>query len=368
MKLTKRVNESRLDEKSYRELKGHINYSGLKLFWENRKKFFDEYIMGTPRVDKKTVSKTLGSLVHAILASEFDDKFVLAQGIPPTGQILELTETLFEITIKNTDENGVQTQRFEIMFEEAFNRVKYDYSGAEVAFKGKTIDKAVEMFTGTDKKSGACAETYYQEMLRCIGKEVISVATATQGEKLVDKLKTHPHTKDIVNQESTDEIEVFSELPILFMVDGVPFRILPDRLIVNHIQKTVNVYDWKTGWDVEDGGFERTVLKNCYYLQISVYDRGIREWMKEHGLEDYKLNPMTYVAIDVKGWLDPIVYQASHRDVINGWSGFRSKGYYYPGAKELTDEIHWYLDNGNWSSCKQAVENGGSLPLNIEYN
>lgn len=360
MNLQKKVENSRITEKEYRKLPA-INYSALKCYMSSKKKFHKEYILQDTSEREESASTIMGSIVHAMLCSqeEFDSKFHISTAPEVTGQMAELVEALYSRTLKSLNEEGVQTETFEQIFMDAVNTVKYDYDMKEVKFKGKNLEKIVEMFSGSN------AEILYKEKITTIGKTVVSVSMLQQAEKIVEKVRSHPYTRDIVNMQSNEHVEVFNEIPVTFQIDGVEFKSLIDKLVVDHINKIVTPWDYKTSWDSTN--LEYSYLKNGYWLQVALYYVAITEWMKEHLEEDYMISPLKYISIDTQGWEDPIVYECSMTDVNAGWDGFRINGRKYQGAEEIIKAIHWHEENGTWSTTKELQESNGIAKLSIQY-
>lgn len=357
MQLSKKIEQNRITEKEYRGLRDRLNYSSLRLWKNDRRKFYKEVVLQEIVEREETASTILGHLVHAMLSGEFDEKFHIAVTTPPVGQMLDLVDALYIRSLKSMID-GVQQDKFETLFEDAVQKVKYDFDGNEIAFKKKPLEKIVEMFTGD-------AELYYKEKLSCIGKMVVSINTVQSAERLVERLRTHPFTRDLVNQQTTDQIEVFMELPILFSIAEVQFRSLVDKLIVNHGTREIIPVDYKTSWD--SGSFAGSYLKHDYYLQAGLYDEAIRFWAIEHELGDYKILPMKYVVCDTGGFADPLVVHCSKKDIVMAWDGFSVRGWRYEGLTEILAQIAWAVDKGIWTHSKEVAEKEGNISLEIEY-
>lgn len=359
MTLANIVKKNQLSEKEYRSLKDRLSYSALKTFDADRKKFYNEFILGNPKEDKESAATLLGSLVHCLLSGEnFDEKFYLFQAMEPKGQMKELADALFARTVKGIVDD-VQTEKFSVLFADAVQVVKYDKDNKEIAFKGKDIEKILEMFKDSD------AEIYYNERLNSIGKSIVTVSLVTQAEKLVEKLSGHSYTYNIVNAKSNDNIDVFNEVSILFDINGVPYKSLVDRLIVAHTEKTIQPIDWKTSWDNEDP--TRAYLKFGYYLQAGLYDFAIKKWRHDHGITDYTVLPMKFVFCDTSGFADPVILEIQPKDLAAAWNGFWLRGYYYRGLTELMKDISWHVESGNWVTSKEIFDSNGCVKVDVEY-
>jgi len=365
----KKIHNERLTEKEYRNIKSAINYSAIKLFDKSREQFYNEIILGNPRRDKPSVAKTMGSMIHSLLAGEeglFDQKFQLLQGreLSPTTHMYTLVENLYERSLQSIDENGMQKDKFEVIFEDAVQRTKYDYNGNEVMFKGKGVDKILALF----QEQG---EDVYQQKLAATGKTVVSAQQIEQGEKLVEKLKAHPYTREYANAETTNEITVFNELPILCTINGIEYKGMPDRMIIDHTKKVVKTIDWKSAHSVDEaaynGGVVGQYLSYGYYIQAALYKLLIEHWCKENEMEDYTVEPMTFIYIDTRGFMDPVVLPLSQDDIDRAWRGFTVSGRVYHGLEYLLREIVWCNETSKWGSNSELDKNNGVTRINIRY-
>lgn len=348
-----------ITEQQYRKLKDRLSYSALKTFDNDRKKFYQEFILGEARKESESASTLMGSLVHHLLSGlPFEDKFHLLSAVQPSGQMKDLVDALFRRTVKSMVD-GVITEKFEVLFNDAVQEVKYDGAGNEIAFKKKDLDKIVTMFEGTD------AEIYYKELLLTIGKSVVTTNLITKAEQLVEKLKGHSYTYEYANACTKKGIDVFNELPILFEVDNVPYKSMLDKVIVNHETKTIQPLDWKTSWDSENP--QGAYLKFGYYLQAALYDYALEQWTKEHSITDYEIKPMIYIFCDTSGFADPVVLKLSDDDISAGWDGFKIRGYEYRGLRDIMNDIEWHVDTGNWATSKAIFDAKGHIQLALNY-
>lgn len=369
MILNKRTEVSnQIGEQQYRKLLDRLSYSNLKTYATNRIKFYKECILGYGSEKESSVSTIVGDICHVLLAEqegEFDNKFHIASAIEPTGQVGELVEALYRRALRSLDENGVQRDQFEVLFTDAVNSVKYDYDMKEVKFVGKNLEKILALFTEPDKK-GAVGELYYKEKMACTGKQVVTVGQIQAAEKLVEQLKTHEYTRDIVNLKTGGDVEVFNELVILYEVDGVLYRSMVDKMVVDHSKKLITPWDYKTTWSNEEG-FQYNYLKNLYSIQIGLYDIAIWHWKREHGY-DYKVEAMRYIAADTTGNNAPVVYKLNANDIEMAKHGYSVRGKRYPGVLELMKSIQWHVESGNWSTTEEIHKNNGIMELGIVYD
>lgn len=364
MQLSRKViPNNQVGEKEYRALKDRLSYSGLKQYVQSRSKFYKEMILQESVKKEQTLSTILGDMVHVLLAeqvNEWDSKFVLSSVNPPTGQVLTLVQELYKRSLQSMDENGMQKDNFNVIFTDTVQVVKYEYDGiTEKAFKGKTNEKILEMFQAT-------GEVYYQELLKSTGKTVVTIQQIEQAERLVTMLKEHEYTRDIVNLKSSEGVEVFNELVVLYEIDNIKYRSMIDKIIIDHTSKHIKVIDYKTTWSPETG-WEYTYLQNQYYIQVGLYQIAMEHWCKEHDLVGYTITPMLYIAIDTTGNSAPVLYQMTSKDILMGQRSFTVRGKHYIGVLETHKNIQWNLASGNWQTSMDIAKNNGVVEMKLVY-
>ena len=356
-----------MTEKEYRIIPGAISSSDIRLFLQSRKKFYNQVVLGQRVESEETVSTILGSIADCILTcpEEMDSRFVISTGGVPAGQLGELCEALYKRSLKSLDADGIQTDKFEVLFIDAVNSIKYDRDLVEVKFKGKSIEKIIELFSTPDK-DGVVPEQYYKEKLNSIGKTVVSVSMMESGEKHANDLKESPYTADIVNAVTTDRKQVFHQLIVEFVYRDVKMRAMMDIVEVDHDRKTIQPSDVKTTYDNE--GFDRTYLKGLY-IQAATYDAALHKWAREQSIGDYDVLPMKYPVADTQNENMPLLYQLTTEDIKKAYTGFqlRSSSKHYTGLDEAIESIKWHVETGNWKISREAHQKGGKLYMEFEY-
>jgi len=360
MNITSKVTDKRISEQTYRQIRDRLSYSSIKLFDNSRKDFYQQLVLGEKRAEKESIAVTMGSLVHLLLSlpESFDEKFIIAGTQRPAGQMGELVDNLITRAMKSIV-NGVQQDAFGVLFTDAFNITKYDYEGNEISFKKKEMQWALEKFEGKEP------EHYYKECMENIGKTVVSTATIESAERIVEKIKAHPYTAGIANLDTSDTVEVFNELPILFTLDGVEYKAMIDKIVVNHQAKSIQTYDWKTTWQIDHP--QGSYLKYGYYLQAAMYRDAINMWCIENDLIDYRVEPMVFVFCDVSGFQAPVLLKLTDDDVERACRGFLYRGYRYNGLRELQADIAWCLTTGQWGDSRELQESNGCVKLGLRY-
>jgi len=366
-----RPTEKKMSEQEYRQLKGRLSSSDIRTFIQSRKKFYKSCILGEVVESEESVSTILGSIAdcHLTCPELHDSKFVISTAGIPGGQMGELCEAMYKRAKKSIrkedDGTYTQTESFEVIFQDAVNSIKYDRNLKEVKFKGKDLEKIIQLFTEPDK-DGVVAEQYYREKLEHIGKTVVTVGMMAKGEEVAQDLKDSPYTGYIVNMKSEGSIDVYDQLMVLFTYMDMAMRAMLDRVIVDHNKKTIQPIDIKTTYDNET--FDRTYLKGLY-IQAATYDIALQKWAKENDLMGYEILPMKYPVADTQNENMPLLYQLTTEDIRKAYSGFKLKGgnKWWPGLNECIEDIKWHIETGQWKISREAYQKEGKLYLELEY-
>lgn len=325
--------------------------SSLKDFSVNRKLYYKKWILKEPVEEKDSDAIMMGKLVETILLEpeKFDDKFHFSVCASlPTGLMKDFVDALYKYTMESTDENGIVTDSFENISKKAY---------AESGFK-YTYERVLKNFEGSD------AEIYFNELKYVGGKGllIVSPSSVAHAENIVNTLKNAFTTSDILN--NCLEGECFNQYPIEgYVVGGHKFKSLIDRIVFNPVKKTIQVYDLKCVWNIEE-------FYEKYYLYRKAYIQGFLYYMAAKHLiftNDKYYNwvalPPKFIVCDSANYYTPLIYEMSEEDVEEAWQGFSYKDVAYKGVKHLISELKWAIQHDEWGISKENYENGGLVKL-----
>lgn len=347
-------------ESEYRSVKDRLSYSALKDFKKSRNTFFRKYILGEKIKEEFSDSLILGNYVDCKLFSpeDFDEKFATPSVPFPTGQMGELCNEMYSVALTYRNSFGEINEPVSNILFSAFETLK-----KKDKFKGKDFKKVESLFK-EETPDGFSAEDYYNELISNVGKIPLTADILTYGDKVIETIKSSSTVgSNILTTTSTDTLEVIDQLQVYFEIEGVPFKCMMDRVIIDHQTKTIHKYDLKVTWELED--FEYNFIKMAYYLQLGVYELGMISYIKDNRpeLSSYQIKPLSFITVDPSSKSDPIVYETNATWVdhaINGKDKLK-------GVLQLVSEISFHLERGEWRNSKQALESNGVLQLkNLE--
>lgn len=331
--------------------------SSLKDFSFDRKKYFRKYIMNEEVEDKDTAASVMGRIVECLLLEPelFDKRFYMSACVSaPTGLGLKFVEALYERTREATDNNGEVTKSFE-----EISKLAYVDAGYKLPYEG-----IVNKFVGSND------EIYYNEIrvVRSNHMDVVTPKDITNAENIVESLKTSFVTSEIVNLVNSTRYSVMNQFQVEgYSVEGHLFKSMMDKMIADHQEKLLWIYDLKCVWAVED--FYRE-----YYLFRRAYIQGYLYWKAAISLTldpkseyyGYTVMPPKFIVCDSINYFSPLIYEMSHDDLKDAFLGFEYKKTVYPGVKEIINNLKWALDNSIWNISKNNYLSGGIL--NIKGN
>ena len=326
--------------------------SSLKEFSMDRKKYYRKYILGESVEDKDTQAATIGRVVETLLLEPhlFDEKFYMsACATAPTGLMLAFVEALYKFTKEATDDNGNVTRSFEDISKDA-----YTESGFKIKY-----DAVIGKFVGSD------AEIFYNEIrkVRSQNLTVITTEDVSNAEKIVEELRNNPVTKDVVNLVSSPRYTVHNQLQVEgYEVDDHKFKSMMDKVIVDHEQRTIQVYDLKCTWSVENF-LEEYYLYRRAYIQAYLYFWAAFKFRDDYKLDGYRVDPPMFIVCDSTNYYNPLIYTLSHGDLEDEYNGFTHKNREYVGVQDLIEDLKWALENNVWNISRENSINNGLVNI-----
>ncbi len=352
-----------MTEQVYRSLEID-SYSTIKVFIEDRKKYYRKFVIKEPLPEDETTYTIFGGLVDCLkfTPEAFEDRYALSVSQLPTGQYGKFVDQLMKVTLRSINEAGEVTRDLEDMMFDAYNEVKHDRDGNVVDFKRDSFEKVKEKFIGSN------LEIHYRQLRESHGKTVIDISTLENAQAVVRELNSNPITRDIITCSTNSRFTVYDQFPIIGSVvyDGnEPYRLkcLVDRLIIDHEQKVIKIYDLKTVWDNE-GEFLHNYFKYKYYIQMALYYYLVYQWSRsEEEIKDYEVSFPEFIAVDSSNYKSPLIYTTDSENYRQGLHGFTIRSKSYPGVLKAVGDLIWHKETGIWNISKDSYLAGGIVKV-----
>lgn len=340
-------------EADYRNLQLDSS-SSLKMFSLDRKKYYRVYVEGSKEQDEEeTKASITGRVVECLLLESelFDSRFTMsAIASSPTGLMNEFIEALYRITREATDEQGNITKSFEDASKEA-----YLASGFKIKYEA-----VINKFIGGDN------EIYFNEILeiRSKGLTVVTAQDVNNAERIVEELKTNAITKDIVNKVDSKKWTVLNQVQVEgYMIDGHLFKSMMDKVIVNHVEKTISIYDLKCTWSVENFLSEYFLYRRSYIQAYLYWCAGYHMVKTIPEYAGYRVEIPQFIVCDSINYYSPLIYVLDEKDMNDAYNGFEHKGKKYPGVKGIIQDLQWAIDHNLWNISRTNYLSNGIVKL-----
>lgn len=328
--------------------------SSLKEFSVDRKKYYRKYVLGESVEDKDTQAATMGRIVETLLMEpeEFDTRFYMSACVKaPAELMLNFVNALYKHTKEATDDFGNVNRTFEELSRDAY---------ADSGFKIK-YEAVIGKFIGSD------AEIYYDEMrkVKANNLTVVTSQDVNNAEKIVEELRNNFATKEVVNLVSSSRYDVINQMQVEgYEVDGHLFKSMLDKVIIDHDNETIQPYDLKCTWSVENF-YEEYYLYRRAYIQAYLYNEAMIHLSKDKSLEchGYTVLPIKFIVCDSTNYYNPLIYALSEEDLQDAYNGFRHKNREYPGVKPLIKDLQWAMENNMWNISRENWESKGIVGI-----
>lgn len=346
-----------------------LSCSKLKLFTKSLWKFKKWSVDHIEPPQATSSSIKLGNLVDFKLLrdikeghgdEELEEVFSIYTGKAVTGQILELAEELYEVTTNSMDDNGEVNRSFESMFQEAIDNYVFDANGDQVKFKKTKTDIFAKVLDEFSKKGGLA---YYESLRSNTGKQVVTIRDIEIANKLVTNLKSHWTTRSYFLAKSENYRDVINQFAYVFEIEGKKFKILIDKVFVNHTKKTIYPFDLKTTFSSYQ--FENNFIDLGYYFQLGAYTHGLASWVLEKKYTNYTVHPLQFIVCPTTFTEAPFVVKSSWDDYDKAMNGFKYRDRHIKGVKQCVQEIKFHQENNVWDMSKELHDNKGIQTINF---
>jgi hypothetical protein len=214
-----------------------------------------------------------------------------------------------------------------------------------------------------NKFVGSEAEIYYNEIrrVRTLNLTVINTMEVSIAEKIVEQLRINSTTGPIVNLVNSSRYEVIDQMQIEgYEIDGHQFKSMLDKVVIDHKEKTIQPYDLKCTWSVENF-YEEYYLYRRAYIQAYLYYHAMLHLVKNEDSPyyGYTVERLRFIVCDSTNYYQPLIYTLENFDMLAAYNGFLHKGRTYPGVQELIEALKWCKETNTWNiSHKNYLSNG----------
>jgi hypothetical protein len=145
-----------------------------------------------------------------------------------------------------------------------------------------------------------------------------------------------------------------------YTIDGHLFKSMLDKVVIDHDKKTIQPYDLKCTWSVENF-YEEYYLYRRAYIQAYLYYHAMLHLVKneESPYYGYVVEYLKFIVCDSTNYYQPLIYTLDVDDMGDAYKGFVHKGRTYPGVGDLIAALTWCVETDTWDiSHKNYLSNG----------
>lgn len=340
-----------ISESKYRDLK-YNSYSSLKDFSVDRKKYYKKYILGEKIKEEPNKALDMGRLVETLLMEpeRFDDLFFMSSCVEvPGGMLGKFIWKLSELVGEQSDKEGFD---FEEIAKEA-----YKFSGFKIKFE-----------TIINKLDDPENKLYYDECLKVnhLGMTMVTTQDVTNAETIVESLKNSSNTGAVCTLETGPRFSVYNQMKIVdYIIDGMRLKSMLDKVIIDHKDKIVHIYDLKCTWSVENF-YKDYYLYRKAYIQAYLYYKAlvyISSTNPECEFYGYTILPTKFIVCDSINYYQPLIYTLTEQDLKEAYEGFTHKYTEYEGVQSIIESCKWAIENDIWNISMNNSRKGGILNI-----
>jgi hypothetical protein len=261
--------------------------------------------------------------------------------------MLDFVEALYKCTELATNEEGKVVIDFSELSLEA-----YHISGFKIKYEA-----VMSKFVGSE------AEIYYNEIrrVRANNLTVVNTTEISVAERIVERLKTNSTTGPIVNLVNSSRYEIIDQMQVEgYTLDGHLFKSMLDKVVIDHDEKTIQPYDLKCTWSVENF-YEEYYLYRKAYIQAYLYFYAMLHIANnpDSPYYGYRVQYLNFIVCDSTNYYQPLIYTLDMEDMEDAYKGFVHKGRTYPGVEDLIAALTWCVETDTWDiSHKNYLSNG----------
>jgi len=139
-----------------------------------------------------------------------------------------------------------------------------------------------------------------------------------------------------------------------YEVDGHQFKSMMDKVVIDHNERFIQVYDLKCTWSVENF-YEEYYLYRRAYIQAYLYYKAAISLTLDTNSEyyGYTVGQPMFIVCDSTNYMSPLVYTLTDADLMDAYNGFEHKGRVYPGVGKIIEDLKWAVANDTWNISRE---------------
>jgi hypothetical protein len=288
---------------------------------------------------EETDSLRLGSLVDDMIcdADSIHDKYVVCTISLPSDTIIKIVE----MVLLSSESSNLEELDQQILEACSF----YNY---QAKWKDDTKIKKI-------KEEG---KDYFDFRKNTGNKMVVSADMWLLAEEMKEALLNDRYSKYIFEEDP--QLEAHYQFVATGEIEGQLCKGKLDRIVINHEEKIIDIYDIKTTSD-SISAFKSSYLKYRYDIQGEFYKK-----LVEQMYPGYTVCNMIFVVCSYAYKpLEVRQFRMTNRDHWNAYVGYSLNHKQYKGIKPLIEDYIWYKENQEFDYSREHVEANGQIEIGL---
>lgn len=260
----------------------------------------------------------IGSAVDCIITQGrevFNQLYITKDIEKPTDAVVSIIKQAFDTATEFLGNNihNITEASFKEIVHNSINANSYYMNRAKINWLD---DNRVEEVLV--KKEG---KKYWDALYSSIGKQILSNSETNIIDSIVNNWQSNWRTKNYF--VDSKDIDMYYQLPIYFTYQGVDLKALPDMIIVNHTDKTIQIIDLKT-MAGSTLGFWGSLKLRRYDIQAAMYKSAIiNSFIADKKLDQFTVLPFRFIVESNTSPGNPQVYKLNE---VTEWIGLSGVG------------------------------------------
>jgi hypothetical protein len=148
-----------------------------------------------------------------------------------------------------------------------------------------------------------------------------------------------------------------------YVLDNHEFKSMMDKVVIDHEECTIQVYDLKCTWSVENFLEEYYLYRRAYIQALLYYKAALHFMNNTEDIRGYRVEPPRFIVCDSTNYYNPLIYTLSDKDIEDAYNGFTHKNREYTGVATLIKDLKWALENNVWNLSRENSINNGLVNI-----
>ncbi len=210
--------------------------------------------------------------------------------------------------------------------------------------------------------------TFLYDKVKNDDRHIIDTETYLKAELCKKALQEHLSTEKYFNPtKDASKYQIINEYGVVFKWLEENFKILIDKIFVDHENKHVFSIDLKTG-SRSHRHFSDEIYTYRYDIQAVIARKALEKYVKKELGNKYTIHSpkIVYVNAEENNYTVPVTFHLDTHLIRYSVYGINYKNRYYKGIQELVNDIKHYRKTNQYYIDKQTSDNESNIYLDSD--